>query len=319
MPDTITIGGIAAPIYECPPEWQFLVPPEEEYVPQGHEEQDLAMAYVTHTPIMFTGPAGCGKDALIRSFCARINRPHFLLSFAEGTGLDQLIGSVIPVPLKTGFTVEFRKGALPLSIIAGGFFNGSEINMADPRVITRMNDFLATGQRLTLYEDPTNDGRYISPVDPVTGKHNGWMMATTVNPADSGQYNGAQELNAATDDRFAHVELDYLGMVNPDLEAKLIAKKTGIRESKAKRIVTVFNTIRQRSRMSDADIAKHDSQPIFAVASTRAAIRVAMASQRGMPIMRAVEWGFTTELNIDDRPVVHKLFLDEFASDGGNG
>lgn len=318
MADTVKIGGLDVPRYECPPEWQFLVPPEEEYVPQGHEEQDLAMAYLTHTPIMFTGPAGCGKDALIRSFCARVNRPHFLLSFAEGTGLDQLIGSVIPVPQKAGFTVEFRKGALPLSILAGGCFDGSEINAADPRAIMRMHDFLATGEKLTLYEDPSNDGKYISPVDTKTGKHNGWFMVATVNPSDSGQYNGTQALNEATDDRFAHVEMDYLGMVNPDLEAKLIAKKSGIRESKARRIVAVFNTIRERSRLTDDQIARKGSQPMFVVASTRSAIRVATASQKGMPIMRAIEWGFVTKINADDRPVVHKLFLDAFASDGGN-
>lgn len=316
MSETITLGGITVPVYDCPPEWEFLIPSEESYEPQAHEVTALAAAYRHHQPIALVGPTGSGKNGLVRWFLNKIRRPMFLVSAAEGTGIDQFIGSVVPTARESGgFTVEFRYGALPLSIRAGGCLVIDELNAADPRVLMRLHDYLANGERLTIYEDPSNDGKYISPLD-AQGQHNGWMCVATMNPADSGQYAGTQQLNEATLDRFLVYELDYLGLVNPAKEAEVIARAAGIKSGKALRIVNTFNVVRRRARMTDKELASSGSAPIFATASTRKAIHVGMLS-KDMPIMRAVEIGFVNKLNIEDRPVVHKLFLDQFASDGG--
>ena len=316
MSTNITLGGVSVPIYDCPPEWEFLVPAEEDYEPQGHEVAALAVAYKHHQPIAFVGPTGSGKNGLVRWFLNKVRRPMFLVSAAEGTGIDQFIGSVVPTGMKSGgFTVEFRYGALPLSILSGGCLVIDELNAADPRVLMRLHDFLANGERLTIYEDPRNDGKYISPLDPQRN-HNGWFAIATMNPADTGQYVGTTQLNEATLDRFLVYELGYLGLVNPEKEAQVIAHRAGIKAGKALRIVQVMNTVRRRARMTDDELAKTGSSPIFATASTRRAIAIGLLS-KDMPIMRAVEIGFVNKLNNEDRPVVHKLFLDQFASDGG--
>lgn len=308
-------GNITVERYNCPPEWQFLVPGPQDYEPQAHEVKALATAYKNHLPLYLVGPAGSGKNKSIEWFANLVNRPMFLLSMAEGTGIDQFIGSVQPVHSEKGnFSVEFRLGALPLAIQAGGIFVADEMNAADERALMRMHDFLASGERLTIYEDPGNDGKFISPIGS-DGKHNGFMVVATGNPEDTGQYSGTKAMNEATLDRFLVVETDYLGMTRPDAEAQVVANASGIKVGKARRLVDVFNILRTRSKMSDAELQAQSLSPLWVVASTRRIIMIAKLS-KDLPIMRAIEIGFTNKVNRQDRPTVHKLFLDAFAADG---
>jgi len=108
--------------------------------------------------------------------------------------------------------------------------------------------------------------------------------------------------------------MDYLGMIDPKREAAVISRYAGIKLGKATRIVKVFNSIRERARMTEADLATNKVQPLWVTASTRRAIDVGVLSKE-LPFMRAVEIAFTNKVNPDNRPVVHKLFLDEFATD----
>jgi hypothetical protein len=83
------------------------------------------------------------------------------------------------------------------------------------------------------------------------------------------------------------------------------------------RIVEVMNTIRKACGIAPEPVK--EGQPaynlaMFVTASTRRAIDIAILSN-DVPIMSAVEIAFTNKVNGEDRPIVHKLFLDSFAGE----
>lgn len=312
---TTVVGGIAVEKGSPVPALRHLVPGGEDYIAQGGEMQALALADKMHRPLLLVGHTGTGKNAAIRDYARLVSKPLITISLAAGTTSDQFIGVPMPHGLpEGGFTVKWMDGALPIAIKNGAILVLDEINAADERTLMRLNDFLANDYRLNVYENPETGGSsVISPYD--NGPHNGFMLVATMNPAESGQYAGTKVLNEATLDRFLVYHLDYLGLTDPDREAKAVADAAKIKHGKARRIVDVMNTIRLRARLTDDQIGKDGLQPIYATASTRRAIDIAIAS-KDVPIMRAVEIAFTNKINADDQPVVHKLFLDAFAADG---
>lgn len=317
---TIELGGVkGVPTYECAPEFRHLIPKVSDYEPQGHELAAIAAGVKLGRPVALVGPTGSGKNVAFTQAAALLGRPEIVLSLAEGTTADQFIGVPMPKGLgdgSGGFTVEWQDGALITAIKCGAHFTLDEANAADERTLMRLHDFTANGYNLNVYENPDNHGSFvISPYDS-DGVGNGFFMGLTMNPAESGQYAGTKTLNEATLDRMLITELDYLGLLDADKEANVIARRAKIKVAKARRIVDVMNVIRRRSRVGDGDT--EGQQPIYATASTRRAIDIALLS-KDFPIMRAVELGFVNKVNPDDRPVVHKLFLDQFAQAESEG
>lgn len=313
MSDNVLIAGIEVPIAETAAEWQHLVPGPEVYEPSGDEFLALAVANVLHKHVALVGPTGTGKNAVIRQFCHLTNRPLVTLSMAEGTGIDQLIGSVQPAgDGQGGLTTEWYDGALPFALRIGACLGLDEGNAASPRLTMRVHDFAASGDRLFIFEDPRSAGTYRSPYDE-SGNHNGFFMVLTMNPSDDGHYAGTEEMNAAFKDRLVHVEMDYVGLYDLDAEASVVASRTKTDIKLARRIIKVLNYVRKQTRLTDKEIAA-GGQPIYATASTRRALDVADFS-RFMPIMKAWELGYLNGLNSEDRPIVAKLVLDEFAGE----
>lgn len=317
MAATIDMGGFTGlPTYPVPTQYKHLIPSGIEYEPQGNELAAIAAGYKHGRPVLIEGPTGSGKNVAFEYAAQQLGRPLIVLSLAEGTTADQFIGVPMPKGLGDGaggFTVEWQDGALITAIKAGAFIVLDEVNAADERTLMRLHDFLANGYRLNVYENPDNHGSYI--VSPFNGKGegNGFFMGLTMNPTDSGQYAGTKTLNSATLDRMLVTFLDYLGTHDAEKEASVISRRAKIKLQRATRIVTVMNVIRQRARLADEDMGKDGSMtPLYATASTRRAIDIAILS-KDMPIMRAVELGYVNAINRDDRPVVHKLFLDQFA------
>jgi MoxR-like ATPase len=316
--EQITIHGIALDKPKISG-GEHLIPAVEDYEIQGEEATALALGFKHKRPVMLTGHTGTGKNAAIRWFANKMGLPVYVVSLAEGTTTDQLIGMPIPVSGKGGIAVEWRDGSLPTALRTGGILVLDEINAADERTLMRLHDFLATEYKLNIYEKP-DGAEYITP-------HASFMLVATANPADSGQYAGARVLNEATLDRFIVAEVDYLGLKNPEKEAAVIARATNIKHSRASRIVEVFNVVRRAAGLGEPVLekVKNDDgtetervkqQPLsmFVTASTRRAIDIALLSSE-ISMMAAVEIAFTNKINGEDRPVVHKLFLDAFAAD----
>lgn len=314
MANTVSIGGITLQRYDCPPQFRHLVPAPEDYVPQGNELTKFATAITLNKPLRLIGHAGTGKNALIRHVANLLNRPLRIISLAEGASVDQLIGMPVAKGLPDGgFTVQWADGAFTDALRNGHWCVLDELTYIDPRVATRLNDFMADGQVLTIHENPDNPGETIAPIK--DGKHNGFFLVSTENPHDSGHYAGARGLSAATLDRFFTIPFDYLGLTSPDREAEVISRAAKVKVSKARRIVDVMNAIRQQARMNDVELTQSSLQPVFATASVRKAIDIALASKY-MPIMEAVAFAYTDAINGSDQPVVYRMFADQFAADG---
>jgi len=311
MTTTVKIGGIEVTKWPKHPTLQHLVPTVAEdphgYESQGREMQALAAGDKYGRPVLLIGDTGTGKNAAIREYARLTNRPLINISLAAGTTSDQFIGVPMPASGEKGFNVTWRDGALPTALKAGAILNLDELNAGDARTLMRLHDFAANDYALNVYENPESSGLEVIKPQP------GFMLVATMNPHDSGKYTGTNTLNEATLDRFLVAYLDYLGVLDLDREVNLVSRAAKIKVGRARRIVNVMNTIRMRSRMSDADIAGKDIQPIYATASTRKAIDIALLS-KDLPIMAAVEIAFSNKINPDDQPVIQKLFLDQFAA-----
>lgn len=311
---TVKVGGITLPKYDCPKELQHLVPAAEAYEPSGYELSAIALAIKNRRPLGLFGHAGVGKNAVIRHVAHLLNRPLLLLSLAEGTTIDQLIGVPMPKGLPDGgFTVEWRDGMLPLAIKIGAFLVLDEVNASDERTMMRLHDCFANDFNLYMPENPDGNGHPVSPWDD-KGNYNGFSVFLTANPHDTGQYAGTRELNSAFLDRLYTTEMTYLGLVDAAKEAAVVAKAAKVKVGKARRIVDVMNDIRRRAMLTQRELDEMSVTPMYVVASVRRSVDIAELS-KDLPIMRAVELGFTNRINADDQAVVHKMFLDAFANE----
>jgi hypothetical protein len=63
-------------------------------------------------------------------------------------------------------------------------------------------------------------------------------------------------LDDAVRRRFPQIELDFLGLVNPELEVKAIIKQTGVTKNLAKLLVEVANKIRIAAKSEKSTIKK---------------------------------------------------------------
>jgi hypothetical protein len=141
--------------------------------------------------IMLVGPAGCGKTT-IGEFVARalglqfyitstINETHELLGFVDGQGRYH------STPFRQAF--EF-----------GGLWIADEIDAWDASALLAANSALANG--LATFPDVSSPVR----------RHSDFRMVATANTFGTGAdrvYVGRNELDAASLDRFAVIEVDY--------------------------------------------------------------------------------------------------------------
>jgi len=317
MSKIVTVAGVALRVPECPPSLTHMIPAFEHYVEQGDEMKALALAYKYRTPAMLIGTHGAGKNAAIREFARRIGAPLMTASLSEGTTTDHLIGAPQPTPVmngedqEKGFTITWLDGVLTTALRAGAILNLDEPNAADNRTLMRLADFLANGQRLSLYENPLNPAETISPKDE-DGEWNGFFLVLTANPTDNGMYADRQRMDEAFLDRLAVHHMDYLGIRNPEAEIDAVEAASGADREIVSKLIALFNMIRKQSRMTDEELAASQAPPLYSTASTRAAIMVARFSTE-VPIADAFELGYLNKVTGDDRVVIHRLFLEFFA------
>lgn len=315
MSKIVEVSGVTLRVPECPDNLKHLIPAFEHYVEQGDELKALALAYKYRTPALLIGTHGAGKNAAIREFARRIGAPLMTASLSEGTTTDHLIGAPQPTPVgdgdEKGFTITWLDGVLTTALRDGAILNLDEPNAADNRTLMRLADFLANGQRLSLYENPLNPAETISPVND-EGEYNGFFLVLTANPADNGMYADRQRMDEAFLDRLAVHHMDYLGIKNPDAEVEAVVAASGADREVVTKLVTLFNMIRKQSRMSDEELAAAQAPPLYSTASTRAAIMVARFSTE-CSIADAFELGYLNKVTGDDRLVIHRLFLEFFA------
>lgn len=316
MHNIIEVGGVRIRVPACPDALSAYIPNDadaQNYVPQGDEMTRIAGSWKLGKPFMLIGGAGSGKNTAIRHFFHLIQRPLLTVSLSEGTTTDHLIGAPVPVPLPGGgFTIKWADGVLTKAVRTGCGIILDEMNGADQRTLFRIRDFLANNRTLTLYENPENPSEVIRPLT-TEGEANGFAMFATANPASSGLYGGTTDWNFADIDRWTVHQMDYVGVKNPDGEAEALTNASGCDPEVARGIVKVMNIIRQRSRLGDEDL-KAGVAPLFVEGSSRSARDIAEWSTV-LPVMEAVTIGYLNKVSAaEDRVVIERLFLDQFAT-----
>ncbi len=183
--------------------------------------------------VVLKGHPGVGKSFLVRYLCNRTNRPLYRVTLSETTYREDLLGSLHLVSGNDGETVtEWVDGPLTEAARTGGILLLDEINAADANTAAALNAVMEQQETRTLSIPQT--GEQIRP-------HEQFRVVGTANPG----YQGTYELNAAFEDRFRHVKLEYLPT---DVETELVFERTQLddrHESDIRELVSFANRLRE--------------------------------------------------------------------------
>lgn len=161
--------------------------------PEGrqHYKFPLVLSLIrAGVPAYLVGPAGTGKTTLAANAASALGKGFEAVSFGPMTSKADLFGFV-----DAGGT--YRESPLVKTATAGGVFLGDEIDAAHAGVLTSINMLLANGHV------PTPTG--------LREKSPEFVFLAGANTYGSGasrEYVGRNQLDAATLDRFAFVEVD---------------------------------------------------------------------------------------------------------------
>jgi len=142
-------------------------------------------------PIMLVGPAGCGKTSIGKSVATALGLPFYITSTINEThelsGFIDGYGNYHATPFRSAFE-------------HGGVWVADEIDAWDASALLAANSALANGY--AVFPDKP------APIN----RHNSFRMIATANTYGSGAdrlYIGRNELDAASLDRFATINVDY--------------------------------------------------------------------------------------------------------------
>lgn len=193
-------------------EYNNLVPskPETQFIDENYFIFD-SIAYImekSRRGIRFVGPKGTGKNLLEEWLGYLLQRPLFDQPITIDTDKYELLGSktadvVIDENGNGSTKIVFDPENLIKAMEVGGFINMDEVNMASAAVLALLNPVLDRRS----YIDVSGYGRVVA--------HENFMMFATMNEA----YAGTQELNAATQDRFATLIFDANESIMPILDS----------------------------------------------------------------------------------------------------
>lgn len=191
---------------------------------------------------MLVGPAGCGKTQISEQIAQALGLNHFITSTVFGT--HELLGFV------DGYG-KYHRTPFREAFEHGGVWTADEVDAWDAAALLSANSAIANGY-CTFPDSET----------PVK-RHDNFRMIATANTYGAGAdrlYVGRNELDAATLDRFATIDVDY----DANLEESLCGGNTEWLE----RVRNVRAKVRENS--------------IRAVVSTRAVVMGAQALAAGL-------------------------------------
>ena len=190
----IIANEIERRVAELPPKYIEIKTPDNVTILDGtvHYRTELVIrtAALNH-PIMMVGPAGCGKTTIGQHVATALALPFYITSTIndthELTGFVDGYGKYHTTPFRQAFE-------------HGGVWVADEIDAWDASALLAANSALANGY--SVFPDRPNP----------TMRHNDFRIVATANTFGSGAdrvYVGRNELDAASLDRFAVIEVDY--------------------------------------------------------------------------------------------------------------
>lgn len=190
----VIAGEIDRRIAELPPKYIEVTSPAGTAILDGtvhyKTEQIIKIAALNH-PIMLVGPAGCGKTTIGQHVAKALQFPFYITSTIndthELTGFVDGYGKYHTTPFRQAFE-------------HGGVWVADEIDAWDASALLAANSALANGYSV-FPDQPTPISRHAS-----------FRIVATANTFGSGAdrvYVGRNELDAASLDRFATINVDY--------------------------------------------------------------------------------------------------------------
>lgn len=237
------------------------------YLPQGDECDVFAKAHESRLPLLLKGPTGCGKTRFVAHMAARLGRPLHTVACHDDLSAADLIGRYL---LKGGETV-WVDGPLTRAVREGA--------------ICYLDEVVEARKDVAVVLHPLTDDRRILPIDR-TGEElaaaPGFMLVASYNP---GYQNILKTLKPSTRQRFLSIEF---GFPQPDHEAAVVARESGLPEERAKLLVRIAGKLRQLK-----------GQDLEEGASTRLLVYCATLIVAGMSFDRAVQVAMIEPLTDD--------------------
>jgi MoxR-like ATPase len=231
-----------------------------------HNRMSLVLNLVSNDiPVWLVGEAGTGKTQLAEDVALSLELPFYPISVCAQTTASSLYGYMNAAGTYVG--THFRE-----AYEHGGVFLMDEIDNGNANVISVLNSALSNG--------------YCSFPDKIVVRHKDFRLIASGNTYGTGadrMYLGRNELDAATLDRFAFVEVTY----DENIEFAAITNKN---------IVDLLNSVR----------AKIKEQNIRHIVSTRAGIFLYKLLSAGVDFDTAINVALLKNLSQQNKIVLTK-------------
>ncbi len=249
------LGWFAAPAPDARP----LVPARDEsftHVTAGmagvlRRIAEIEAAPALRTCVLLTGPTGCGKTTMVKTYCHLANEPCVELTFSGDTTLADFFRRTEVVRHDEGPSTVAALGPAVQAMLHGHKLLINEINMLPPDLISALTQAMDTGR---LVVSGTEAGNVEIEV------HERFGVFATANP----NYLGTAEIGRALQRRFGWgVGAIPMTFLPPDEEAEAVAHEFGrlplaraldlrANPSIVERLVGLANRLRSHERLGGA-------------------------------------------------------------------
>lgn len=238
------------------------------YRPIQREVEVFEHAYRNRLALMIKGPTGCGKTRFVEAMAAKVERPLVTVACHDDTTATDLLGRYL---VEGGDTV-WQDGPLTRAMRQGAILYLDEIVEAREDVVVVLHSL--ADHRRQVYLDRLNE-TLSAPAE--------FMLVISFNP---GYQRGFKELKPSTRQRFVGLSFQY---PEPEVEAEIVARESGIDLAMAKRLVAFAGKVRNLQEFG-----------LSATASTRLLAHAGRLMHTGMPPRTACHVGVIEPLTDDD-------------------
>lgn len=195
---------------------EYYVEQEPYYEPTGDEVEIFEAAYRHKLPLLLKGPTGCGKTRFMEYMAWRLKRPLITVSCHDDLTASDLVGRYL---VRGGETI-WIDGPLARAVRVGA--------------ICYLDEIVEARKDTMVVIHPLGDDRRVLPIEKLGVQlpaPDAFCLAVSYNP---GYQSVLKDLKQSTRQRFVALDFDY---PSPDLEARIVAKESGIPRETADKLV----------------------------------------------------------------------------------
>jgi len=197
---------------------EYAILDEPYYQPIGDEIAVFEAAWRNQLPILLKGPTGCGKTRFMEYMSWSLKRPMITVSCHDDLTASDLVGRYL---VRGGETV-WVDGPLTRAVRSGS--------------LCYLDEVVEARKDTTVVIHPLCDDRRLLPIDKlgeVIAAPPEFSLTVSYNP---GYQSVLKDLKQSTRQRFVALEFGYPAV---ELEARIIARESGVDESTAEKLVKI--------------------------------------------------------------------------------